>query len=148
MLRRWLETPEVARWWGDPAHQEDLLREDLAGTAMTMLIVSHQDRPFAFAQHCDVHDWPEPLYHHLPPETRAIDAMIGEPDMLGQGHGSKFLRALADDMTQRGAKLIVIDPAVGNTRARRAYGRAGFEGNAPFHTREGTAVIMRFSGRR
>lgn len=148
MLRRWLETPEVMRWWGDPAQQEDLLREDLAGDAMTMLIVCHGGRPFAFAQHCDVHDWPEPIYAHLPPETRAIDAMIGEPDMLGRGHGSAFLRVLADDMTRDGAKLIVIDPAVGNHRARRAYGRAGFEGNTPFHTREGTAVIMRFSGRR
>jgi hypothetical protein len=29
MLRRWLETPEVVRWWGATLEQEELLREDL-----------------------------------------------------------------------------------------------------------------------
>ena len=27
---RWLQTPEVVRWWGDPAHELTLLTEDLS----------------------------------------------------------------------------------------------------------------------
>ncbi|HXA22509.1 MAG TPA: hypothetical protein VNW90_09425 [Acetobacteraceae bacterium] len=29
ILRRWLRTPEVVRWWGDPDQQAALLRDDL-----------------------------------------------------------------------------------------------------------------------
>ena len=32
-LRAWLQTPEVVRWWGDPAEQLELIREDLKDPA-------------------------------------------------------------------------------------------------------------------
>jgi hypothetical protein len=33
-LRAWLQTPEVVRWWGDPAEQLELIREDLPGAEL------------------------------------------------------------------------------------------------------------------
>jgi aminoglycoside 6'-N-acetyltransferase len=32
MAERWLKTPEVVRWWGDPAEQLALLKGDLLTT--------------------------------------------------------------------------------------------------------------------
>jgi aminoglycoside 6'-N-acetyltransferase len=135
MLRRWLESPEVVRWWGEP--EEPL---------MTMRIVLFRCAPFAYAQDYGVDSWPQPHFEGLPPGARAIDAFIGEPDMIGRGHGPVFLRLLAQRLIDEGAPLVAIDPDTGNLRARRAYAAAGFVGDAVVETGEGPAVLMVFTG--
>jgi aminoglycoside 6'-N-acetyltransferase len=146
MLRRWLGTPEVVRWWGDPSHEYALIEGDLNEPLMTMCIVSYHGRPFAYAQHYAVESWPQQHFAHLPSGTRSIDAFIGEPDMLGIGHGSAFLRILARALRANGAPAVVIDPDVDNVRARRAYAKAGFAGDDVVETSEGPAVLMQFTG--
>ena len=146
MLRRWLKTPEVIRWWGDPDEQALLLRADLGEPRMVMQIISHEGRPFAYAQNYEVHAWPQPHVDHLPAGSRAIDAFIGEPDMIGRGHGAAFLRLLAERLRAEGAPLVAIDPHVDNFRARRAYEKAGFRGEEIVETSEGPAVLMIFAG--
>src|SRR5690606_37308061 len=110
MLRTWLRAPEVVRWWGDPAEQAALLEEDLSNPEMAMLIVTADGTPFAYAQHYEVHVWPQPHLEGLPQGARAIDAFVGEPDMIGQGHGRAFLRLLAQSLIDAGAPLAGIDP--------------------------------------
>jgi aminoglycoside 6'-N-acetyltransferase len=144
MLRRWLETPEVRRWWGDPDEQEALLREDLAGEDMTMWIVCLNGSPFGYAQHCDVHGWPQPHVAHLPAGSIAIDAFVGKPEMIGKGNGARFLRLLAERIRRSGAPEIVIDPDPANERAIRAYRNAGFVGDAIYETEDGPALLMHF----
>ena len=146
MLREWLKTPEVVRWWGDPAEQYALLEEDLSNPLMAMRIVSFEDRPFAYAQHYDVGSWPQAHFAGLPQGTRAIDAFVGVPELIGQGNGAAFLRLLAQQLRADGAPVVVIDPDVENLRARRAYGRAGFVGETVVETGEGPAVLMIFQG--
>jgi len=146
LLGRWLQAPEVVRWWGDPATELALLRGDMDEPAMTMLIVSHDGTPFAYAQHYEVHAWPQPHFAGLPGGTRAIDAFVGEPAMLGCGHGSAFLRVLAERLVRDGAPLVAIDPGVANLRAQRAYAKAGFRGNTVVATDAGPAVLMLFGG--
>jgi aminoglycoside 6'-N-acetyltransferase len=82
----------------------------------------------------------------LPGGTQVIDAFIGEPDMLGRGHGSAFLRLLASSLIREGAPLVVIDPDAGNLRARRAFGRAGFAEDAVVEAKQGMVVLMMFGG--
>lgn len=144
MLRTWLETPEVVRWWGDPAEQYGLLDEDLDNPVMTMLVVELDGRPFAYAQHCDIAAWPQPCFAHLPAGTRAVDAFIGVAEMVGAGHGRAFLRRLAESLIAEGAPAVVIDPDQDNHRARRAYARAGFREAGPIETAEGPAILMLF----
>ena len=146
LLSQWLRTPEVIRWWGDSEEQEALLKEDLDEPAMVMRIVSHRGRPFAYVQHYAVQVWPQPHFAHLPSGARAIDAFIGEPDMIGRGHGSAFLRLLALSLQADGAPLVAIDPDAGNLRARRAYAKAGFRGEAVSESGEGPVVVMTFEG--
>jgi aminoglycoside 6'-N-acetyltransferase len=145
MLRRWLETPAVVRWWGDPQKQHALLEEDLGEPLMVMRIVSFEDRAFAYAQDYDVRSWGGAAHFDgFPRGTRAIDTFIGEPDMIGRGHGSRFLRVLAERLRREGAPLIAIDPDVNNMRARRAYEKAGFRLEAFVETKEGPAALMLF----
>jgi aminoglycoside 6'-N-acetyltransferase len=149
MLRRWLATPEVVRWWGegDPEREAALLAEDLQHQpAMVMRIVSFDGRCFAYAQDYAVSQWPQEHLAHLPPGSRAIDAFIGKPDMIGCGHGAAFLRLLARRLIQEGASKVVIDPAAENLRARRAYARAGFAGENIVSTATGPVVVMTFRG--
>jgi aminoglycoside 6'-N-acetyltransferase len=145
-LRAWLQTPEVVHWWGDPAEQLKLLEEDLNEPRMVMRIVSFEGRPFAYVQDYAVHDWPQPHFERLPVGSRAIDAFVGESDMIGRGHGSAFLRLVAERLKTEGAPVVAIDPDVDNGRARRAYEKAGFRGDAIVETGEGPAILMTFDG--
>src|SRR5205085_11664118 len=94
------------------------------------------------AQDYDVHVWPQAHLSRLPTGSRAIDAFIGDAQMIGKGHGSAFLRLLAERLAEEGAPVVAIDPSVENIRARRAYERAGFRAERVVETAEGPAVLM------
>jgi aminoglycoside 6'-N-acetyltransferase len=144
MLTRWLRTPTVARWWGDPRREIALLREDLHEPRMTMQIVSFRGRPFAYLQHYEIDAWPQRHFAALPRGTRAIDTFIGEPTMLGRGHGARYLRLAASLLLHRGGRLVAIDPDLDNQRARRAYRRAGFVERAIVAADGGEVALMTF----
>ena len=146
MLGRWLRTPECVRWWGRPDEQYALLEEDLANGLMRMRIVSLDGRPFAYVQDYDIGSWPQDFLAHLPAGTRAVDTFIGEPDMVGLGHGSAFLRMVAEALIAEGAPCVAIDPDPENERARRAYARAGFVEEGLVETLEGPAMLMTYRG--
>jgi aminoglycoside 6'-N-acetyltransferase len=147
-LRRWLNAPEVTRWWGAPREQFELLRADLHEPRMTMRIVSFRGRAFAYAQDYEVHSWPQPHLAGLPAGARAVDSFIGPSSMLGRGHGPRYLRLLAERLCAEGAPLVAIDPDINNSRARRAYKKAGFLGETQVATEAGLAVLMVFRPRR
>jgi aminoglycoside 6'-N-acetyltransferase len=145
MVARWLQTPEVLRWWGNPKEQIELITEDLDEPLMRQWIVEHEGRPFAYVQVYPLNAWPQIHLMHLPDGAEVIDAFIGEPAMVGCGHGSVFLRALAEKLRAEGAPVVVIDPDYENLRARRAYARAGFVEDKQGENRQGPAVVMLFS---
>lgn len=147
MVGRWLDTPAARQWWGEPAREAAFLREDMDEPAMAMLIVSHRGEPFAFAQHYAVHTWPSPQFAHLPQGTRAIDTFIGDPAMIGRGHGARYVRVLAQHLRRHGVPTVAIDPDIRNHRARRAYARAGFRRDAAVAgAAKRPAVVMLFGG--
>ena len=143
-LRRWLNAPEVRRWWGNPIEQFELLRADLNEPLMTMRIVSLGGRPFAYAQDYDVHSWPQPHLAQLPRGSRAIDSFIGWPSLIGRGHGPVYLRLLAERLCGEGAPLVAIDPAEENLRARSASQKAGFRFEARVMAEASPAALMVF----
>jgi aminoglycoside 6'-N-acetyltransferase len=147
-LRRWLNAPEVARWWGSPREEFELLRSDLDDPRMTMRIVSFRGSAFAYAQDYEVHAWPQPHLTALPAGARAIDSFIGPPSMLGRGHGPRYLRLLAERLCAEGAPLVAIDPDIDNHRARRAYEKAGFVGETSVATEAGPSILMVFEPNR
>jgi aminoglycoside 6'-N-acetyltransferase len=143
MLRRWLATSDVVRWWGDPDHEVELMRRNLTDAAVAMWIVEHRGRPFAYVQDFDLHAWwPDHPFIGLPPDCRGIDQFIGEPNMLGRGHGSGFVRAIAERLLAGGASCVSTDPDPENIRACRAYEKAGFVAAGTYHTESEVSLLM------
>jgi aminoglycoside 6'-N-acetyltransferase len=141
-IRRWLETPHVAEWWGDPREQFALVSGDLDHPSMQQFIVAIGDRSFAYLQCYNPAAWPNHGFGAIAQDARGIDQFIGEPDFIGQAHGSRFIRAFVDDLLQAGAHLVLTDPSPQNTRAIRAYEKAGFQIRGPVQTPDGSAILM------
>jgi aminoglycoside 6'-N-acetyltransferase len=144
MAEGWLKAPELGRWWGDPAGELALLREDLAQPLMRQWVVEYRGRSFAYVRAYEAHSWPQAHLQHLPDGAQVIDAFVGEPDMLGCGHGSAFLALFATILIEEGAPIVAIDPDVENVRARRAYARAGFVEEVVVQAEEGAVALMVF----
>jgi aminoglycoside 6'-N-acetyltransferase len=141
LIRHWLEAPEVVRWWGDPDEQYELVSGDLDHPDMDQLIVSLDGRAFAYIQTYALSTWNQGFGAH-PAKTRGIDQFIGEPDMIGRGHGSRFIRSFVDGLLCEGIPRVVTDPDPTNARAVRAYETAGFERDRIFDTPDGPALLM------
>jgi aminoglycoside 6'-N-acetyltransferase len=141
LIRRWLSTPEVMRWWGEPAAQYELVMGDLDHPDMDQFIVSLDGRPFGYIQSYALSTWNQGFGEH-PAKTRGIDQFIGEPDMIGRGHGSNFIRRFVDELLRDGIPRVVTDPDPRNARAVSAYERAGFQRQRMVDTPDGPALLM------
>jgi len=141
LIRRWLETPEVVRWWGQPDEQYALVSGNLDHPDMDQLIVALDDHPFGYIQCYALSTWNQG-FGTQPPKTRGIDQFIGEPDMIGCGHGSGFIRQFADGLLSSGIPRVVTDPDPDNARAVRAYAKAGFQSDRLVDTSDGPALLM------
>ena len=141
LVRGWLATPEVVRWWGDPGEQYALVSGDLDHPDMDQFIVSLADHPFGYIQCYPLSTWNQG-FGTQPPRTRGIDQFIGEPGLIGCGHGSGFIQQFAENLLASGIPRVVTDPDPDNSRAVRAYARAGFQSDRLVDTPEGRALLM------
>ncbi len=124
LLTRWRSAPHVIEWWGAPGIEREI--EKLADSRIAMWIVEDEGRPFAFAQDYDVHGWDPHPFSHLPFGSRGIDPYIGEVDMLGQGHGSAFIRMHVQRLFSQGVLAVGTDPHPANARAPQPPEFPGF----------------------
>ncbi len=141
LIRQWLAQPHVRKWWGDPAEQYALVSGDLDEPAMDQFIVSIGGEPFCYLQCYELTAW-NTGFGPQPARTRGIDLLIGPADMTGRGHGSALIRAFVADRLHNGAPRIVTDPDPLNSRAIRAYERAGFRKDRMLDTPDGRALLM------
>ena len=148
LIETWLQEPHVRAWWRDPQRQYDLIAGDLPDPKIDLHLVHLADVPFAYLQDYCVQDWMQPHLADLPQGTRAIDLFIGDPNFLGQGHGAGLVRQFAQDLIDAGTPQVVIDPEVKNTRALRAYAKAGFKNLGHYETDEGPVALMGFGSHR
>jgi aminoglycoside 6'-N-acetyltransferase len=141
MVARWLQAPEVVRWWGDPDEQYELVSGDLTHPDMDQYIVAFEGAPFAYIQCYRLSTWNQG-FGPQPGGTRGIDQFIGEPALVGCGHGSRFIRQFVDEALRNGAPRVVTDPDPKNARAVRAYEKARFVRDRLVETPDGTALLM------
>ena len=132
----------MKEWWGDPDEQYALVRDDLAHPDMEQWIVTHVDHAFAYLQCYRPEVWPGGGLGPQPAGTRGIDQFIGEPAMVGCGHGSAFIRAFVESLFATGTPRVVTDPDPANGRAVRAYEKAGFRRTRLVDTPDGRALLM------
>ncbi len=146
MLAGWLATPELVRWWGDPAEQLALVTEDLDNPLMDQRIALRGGEAFGYLQSYPAEAWPAPHLADFPYGTVAVDCFVGPTALRGRGHGSAMLRLYADALLAQGAAAVVIDPDPDNERAVRAYRRAGFRDVALRPDGDGEmTLVMRYS---
>jgi aminoglycoside 6'-N-acetyltransferase len=141
LVRRWLLSPHVREWWGDPDQQYVLVSGDLDEPAMDQTIFSTEGNAFGYLQCYDLTEW-NSGFGAQPLGTRGIDLFIGEADMIDRGHGSALIRRFADDLLAGGAPRMVTDPDPDNGRAIRAYQKAGFEKAGMVETPDGLALLL------
>jgi aminoglycoside 6'-N-acetyltransferase len=141
LVQRWLETPEVVRWWGQPDEQYALVSGDLDHPDMDQFIVAVGEQPFGYIQCYALSTWNQ-SFGSQPSATRGIDQFIGISDMIGRGHGSGFIRQFVDGLLGQGIPRVVTDPDPDNARAVRSYAKAGFRSERLVDTPDGPALLM------
>lgn len=136
MLRRWLAQPQVAKWWGDTARALEHARK--CPSESQALIVA-DGAPVGYL--C----WQEPPKEELeaaglaglPSGLVDIDILIGRPELLGQGIGSRALEILLARLrSEQAVAFAGLGTSASNTNAIRCFARAGFRLFREFHDPE------------
>jgi acetoin utilization deacetylase AcuC-like enzyme/RimJ/RimL family protein N-acetyltransferase len=106
-------TPEVSRWWDQPADGFPWEEPE-----STRFVIEVEGRVVGLIQFSEEH---EPKYRQA-----SIDLFL-DPDLHGRGIGSAAVGRLASELFERRRHhRITIDPAAANAAAIRAYEKAGF----------------------
>jgi aminoglycoside 6'-N-acetyltransferase len=136
LVRAWLLRPHVRRWYDDVAgetYPDDTIadyRLAMRGEDPTdYFLIELDGRPIGLIQSYLIDDEPEyAAMLELGRPAFGIDLFIGEPDLIGHGHGPALIRAFLRDVgfTRYKVDLCVIGPSSGNVAAIRAYEKAGF----------------------
>ncbi|WP_300009851.1 GNAT family N-acetyltransferase [uncultured Roseobacter sp.] len=128
VLKAWRSNPHVLEWWDSDDLDDE---KDLADPRVARWIVSFIERPFAFMQDYTVHGWKSHHFASLPKGSRGIDQYIGDPEMVGIGHGSAFIETRMQALFDEGAHVIATDPHPDNERAIAVYKKLGFKPSGP-----------------
>ena len=137
LARRWLMEPHVRRWWNDDPHERDYpegtleeWREAIRGEDPTdMFMIELDGLPIGVIQSYRVDSYADYVAElgELPAAALSLDVFIGEPELIGKGHGAALLRAFLPAAFERyGLDYAVIGPARANVAAIRSYEKAGF----------------------
>jgi RimJ/RimL family protein N-acetyltransferase len=150
LLRTWLNTPHMRQWWGDPEQELGFIRDMVEGGDTTRpFLITLDHEPIGYIQywfigHHQNEQWVKdnPWLMELPSQTIGVDLSIGDPQRLSRGIGSAALAAFVRMLRERGHDTIIIDPDPLNTRAVRAYTRAGFRPVPHLEGRTDGVLIM------
>ncbi len=90
LMRRWLETPHVREWWGEPNQELDYIRDMIEGRDTTRpFIFSVDAEPVGYIQYWFIghHQnaiWiaDNPWLAELPSDAMGVDLSIGEAYLL------------------------------------------------------------------
>jgi aminoglycoside 6'-N-acetyltransferase len=142
LLQDWLWRTHVQEWWGDPVRGLAAIAEHIVNPAINLFMVECDDVPIGYIQSWDPHAEADHPCRDQPPGTRGIDQFIGEPKLIGQGHGTAFIRLFVESLFKVSARRVIADPNPRNARAIRAYTKAGFKEIDRRMTISGEAVLM------
>ena len=136
LLRRWLAQPHVARWWNHETSAEAVAR-DFGPAARGEepsedLLILLDGRPFGLVQRCRLADYPDyrdelAAITQVPDGAITIDYLIGEPERVGRGLGTRMIREIVEaswrDHPDASAVLVPVPAA--NRASWRALEKAG-----------------------
>lgn len=134
LLGDWMTAPHWRKWWGNPTEELGFIREMVDGNDTTRPFIFEVDgRSTGYIQYWLVGEhqtekWAKdyPWLMELPADAIGVDLSIGPAECLSAGIGSSALAKFVRMLIGNGYRTIIIDPDPGNTRAVRAYQKAGF----------------------
>lgn len=133
-LQQWLAQPHVARWWNHDPSPEAVERDFGPGIDVGDDMVVHVDgTPVGLIQLSRFADYPEYAneLEHIHPVgagTATIDFLIGEPELVGCGLGSKMISAFVEVIWEQQPNIteLVVPVNASNEASWRALLNAGF----------------------
>jgi aminoglycoside 6'-N-acetyltransferase len=144
MLRRWLLTPHVARWWPDDSSDEGL--EEMYGgciegtEAAQVFIAQRAGHAIGLVQRFRISAYPQyreeiAALTDIPAGTSSIDYLIGPTDAIGRGWGSELIRAFTARLWQDDvdAMSVIVPVHAKNIPSWRVLESAGFRRVAAGH---------------
>lgn len=154
MLHRWLNDPEVVRWWeGDDVSWEGVVRE--YGTAneepQEHWIALVDGAPigwiqcYAWADYAEEDEARAHLAAGVDRTAAGIDYLVADPGRRGRGLGAAMIRAFVHDVVfaeHPAWTQVSAGPYVANEASWRALARAGFRALADDVDEQGRFRIM------
>lgn len=132
LITRWLEDPDVTRWFltGSSLEAElaDLARCIVGDEATEVLLASCNGRPIGWCQWYLCRDYPDHAASvGAGPEDAGIDYAIGDPADRGRRLGTALIHALVSHIQRRHPRAgIIADPEATNLASRAVLERNGF----------------------
>ena len=152
MLRAWMEQAHWRQWWGETDTELGYIVDMIEGRDTTRPFVFQVNQTdFGYIQYWTIGDnllepWlsQAPWMTELMPETIGIDLSIGDGSGVSKGIGTAVLKAFTNQLLSEGFDNIIIDPDYRNSRAVRAYEKAGFRPIDTLLGKTGDTLLMQF----
>jgi aminoglycoside 6'-N-acetyltransferase len=154
LLHRWLNDPEVVRWWeGDDVSWDAVVRDygPTSNEPTEHWIASVEDEPIGWIQCYAAVDYgAEDEVQHwwragVDRTAAGIDYLIGEADTRGRGWGTAMIRTFVTDIVfgrHPEWSQACASPLAANKASVRALEKAGFGRAGTFEDSHGQAVVM------
>jgi aminoglycoside 6'-N-acetyltransferase len=126
MVRHWILQPHVARWWGDVDEEMAAIATIFDDPHVEAFVMVLDGAPVGYFQAYDPNAEEGHPFAGEPAGTLGLDLSIGDPALVGRGHGSAFIRTFAEAAFARGVPRLVTDPHPDNPASIRAFEKAGF----------------------
>ncbi len=142
-LLTWLETGHVKDWWDQDVHWTSELVKEKYGSyvhgykiedgiqkPLQAFIICIDDIEIGYIQLYNAHEFAREggiSLNELPRSLAACDIFIGDPTYVGKGYGTALMKKFLQDYVDPKYEACFVDPDTANTKAIRAYEKAGFE---------------------
>lgn len=130
-LMIWMNSPHIKQAWTHlDTTPEDEVEEALSligSSEGAAFIIELNRKPVGYIQYYDPNYTDSDFYFSgQPTGALGLDLFIGDVSLTGQGLGAEALRQFSNDLLAKGAPKLLIDPSAENSRAIRAFEKAGF----------------------
>lgn len=135
LLYNWFQETHVKEWWPIPQKNEFLEKflERIRSKNTIPYLVLLNNNPLGYIQYYHIDraiekagSW---LPKELPETTVGIDQFIGNPEFIGKGYGTRFIKEFISFLTttlEPQVTTIIVDPEPENRAAIRCYEKVGF----------------------